>query len=66
MRLVLLEVRRSNEGALALYRRLGFALTNVRRGYYADGEDALEMLVELDPVTGAHVPQADGVPLPRD
>jgi [ribosomal protein S18]-alanine N-acetyltransferase len=37
-----LEVRASNEAALALYRRFGFAPAGIRRGYYADnGEDAL-------------------------
>jgi [ribosomal protein S18]-alanine N-acetyltransferase len=39
-----LEVRASNEGAQALYRRFGFAPVGVRKGYYEDlGEDALVM-----------------------
>jgi [ribosomal protein S18]-alanine N-acetyltransferase len=39
-----LEVRRSNEGAIALYERLGFKSAGVRRRYYADnGEDAIVM-----------------------
>jgi ribosomal-protein-alanine N-acetyltransferase len=59
IRLVLLEVRRSNVAAIALYRRLGFIASNVRRRYYDDGEDAVEMLVELDPATGARVPRVD-------
>ncbi len=44
---VLLEVRSKNLPALALYRSLGFQSTRVRRGYYADGDDALEMTLEL-------------------
>lgn len=44
---VLLEVRRSNEAALALYRRLGFEEINVRKRYYDDGEDAIEMMLAL-------------------
>ena len=40
---VLLEVRASNGPALALYGSLGFERFNVRTGYYADGEDAVEM-----------------------
>jgi [ribosomal protein S18]-alanine N-acetyltransferase len=37
-----LEVRRSNEAALGLYRVLGFRLLAERRDYYRDpGEDAL-------------------------
>ena len=63
VRLVLLEVRRSNAGAIALYRRVGFIANHVRRGYYPDGEDALEMLVELDPATGARVSRVDEVAL---
>jgi [ribosomal protein S18]-alanine N-acetyltransferase len=39
-----LEVRVSNDTAIALYRRLGFVETGVRRGYYTDNrEDALIM-----------------------
>ena len=39
-----LEVRVSNETAIALYQRLGFVETGVRRGYYTDNrEDALIM-----------------------
>jgi ribosomal-protein-alanine N-acetyltransferase len=47
-RLVLLEVRRSNQAAIALYRSAGLTENGVRRGYYSDnGEDALAMIVEL-------------------
>ena len=39
-----LEVRRSNQGAIELYERLGFKSAGVRRRYYADnGEDAIVM-----------------------
>ena len=39
-----LEVRPSNEGAVALYQRFGFRSAGVRRRYYQDnGEDALIM-----------------------
>src|ERR687894_3330569 len=41
---ITLEVRRSNQGALALYERFGFRSAGVRRRYYADnGEDAVIM-----------------------
>jgi ribosomal-protein-alanine N-acetyltransferase len=40
-----LEVRSGNEPAKALYRRFGYAPVGVRKGYYADGEDALIMWV---------------------
>ncbi|MEO6600187.1 MAG: GNAT family N-acetyltransferase [Polyangiaceae bacterium] len=53
-RLLLLEVRRSNAPAIALYESVGFHTAGVRRGYYSDtGEDALEMRITLDPNTGA-------------
>jgi [ribosomal protein S18]-alanine N-acetyltransferase len=39
-----LEVRISNEEAIALYRKLGFRVCGLRKRYYADtGEDALVM-----------------------
>jgi ribosomal-protein-alanine N-acetyltransferase len=39
-----LEVRKSNEGAMVLYERLGFAKAGIRRRYYQDnGEDAVIM-----------------------
>ena len=39
-----LEVRRTNDGAIALYERLGFRSAGVRRRYYQDnGEDAIIM-----------------------
>jgi [ribosomal protein S18]-alanine N-acetyltransferase len=62
IRIVLLEVRRSNEAALALYRKLSFAATGIRAGYYADtGEDAIEMVLVLDPETGQPVPALDEI-----
>ncbi len=42
-RSLVLEVRPSNTAAVALYERLGFERIDVRRAYYADGEDALVM-----------------------
>ena len=47
-RYLTLEVRRSNDGALRLYRQHGFRPVGVRPGYYAeDREDAIVMLLEL-------------------
>ena len=51
-----LEVRVSNEGAIDLYRRLGFQPRGIRRGYYTDNrEDALIMWrdPETDPARSA-------------
>ena len=48
-RLILLEVRRSNRAAAALYRSFGFSVARLRKGYYSDPEeDGIEMLVALD------------------
>lgn len=46
---ITLEVRAGNEGAIALYERLGFESAGVRPGYYGDnGEDALILWRSLD------------------
>jgi ribosomal-protein-alanine N-acetyltransferase len=47
VRHVLLEVRRSNEAAIGLYRAAGFRAVGARTGYYRDGEDAIEMTLIL-------------------
>jgi len=44
---VSLEVRASNQVAQRLYRKYGFQLKCVRRGYYRDGENAWLMEVEM-------------------
>jgi [ribosomal protein S18]-alanine N-acetyltransferase len=45
-----LEVRVSNEGAITLYRDLGFEPRGIRRGYYTDNrEDALIMWRDARP-----------------
>lgn len=45
--LIFLEVRVSNLPAIQLYHSLGFESGRVRRAYYSDGEDALEMALSL-------------------
>jgi ribosomal-protein-alanine N-acetyltransferase len=60
VRLVLLEVRRTNRPAIRLYRSLAFTAMGVRPSYYADtGEDAVEMSLALDPETGQVVATRD-------
>jgi len=62
VRLVLLEVRRSNRPAIKLYRGLAFSAMGLRPAYYADtGEDAVEMALTLDPDTGAPISTRDEV-----
>ncbi|MEP4546743.1 MAG: ribosomal protein S18-alanine N-acetyltransferase [Saccharospirillum sp.] len=54
---LLLEVRRSNQAAISLYRSLGFDTLGQRRGYYVttDGvEDALVMALDLSPDESAY------------
>ncbi len=47
-RLITLEVRASNVGAIAMYERYQFERAGVRPGYYSDNqEDALVMLLHL-------------------
>jgi ribosomal-protein-alanine N-acetyltransferase len=61
VRHLLLEVRRSNAGATALYRAVGFFATGVRPRYYPDDEDAVEMRLLFDPVTGEVVRRSDEI-----
>ncbi len=42
-----LEVRKTNEAAIAIYEKLGFRVKRVLRGYYRDGEDAYLMAKKL-------------------
>jgi ribosomal-protein-alanine N-acetyltransferase len=58
---MLLEVRRSNAPALALYRSIGFFASGVRARYYADDEDAIEMTLTFDRATGDVVRTPDEV-----
>ena len=43
-----LSVRRSNEPALALYRKFGYQMVDVWRRYYHSGEDALVLEKNMD------------------
>ncbi|TVR20457.1 MAG: ribosomal-protein-alanine N-acetyltransferase [Anaerolineaceae bacterium] len=43
-----LEVRRTNHIAQALYIKYGFAIVDTKRGYYADGEDGYLMRLDLN------------------
>jgi ribosomal-protein-alanine N-acetyltransferase len=63
VRHVLLEVRRSNMSAIGLYRQLGFVAMGLRAHYYGDEEDAVEMLLRLDPTTGEVIRGRDEVRL---
>lgn len=64
VRILILEVRRSNRPAIKLYRGLGFTALGVRPGYYSDnGEDAIEMMLGLDPDTGRVLPGKDEIRL---
>lgn len=49
MRRCLLEVRRTNRPARALYERAGFRPVGARRGYYQDGTDAVLYERRIDP-----------------
>ena len=63
VRHALLEVRRSNRPAISLYRSVGFFAMGVRTRYYADDEDAVEMVLLFDPTTGDIVAHADEIRL---
>jgi [ribosomal protein S18]-alanine N-acetyltransferase len=45
---IFLEVRVSNQAAIALYESFGYKVTKVRKNYYSDNhEDAYEMMAEV-------------------
>jgi len=46
-KLLLLEVRKSNQAAISLYQKNGFTLLHTRKAYYSDGEDAVVMMKEI-------------------
>jgi ribosomal-protein-alanine N-acetyltransferase len=56
---VRLEVRKKNDAALRLYRAAGFFVVALRRNYYPDGEDAIDMDLQLEPGTGAILRRED-------
>ena len=45
---LILDVRKSNLPATGLYQRAGFAITQYRKAFYSNGEDAYHMTLELD------------------
>lgn len=45
---LILDVRKSNLPAVGLYQRAGFAITQYRKGFYSNGEDAYHMILELE------------------
>ena len=62
IRILLLEVRRSNRPAIKLYRSFGFVAMGVRKAYYSDNdEDAVEMALGLDPTTGERLAMRDEI-----
>jgi len=44
---VILDVRRSNLAAIQLYQALGFCITQVRKSFYSNSEDAYQMSLEV-------------------
>lgn len=52
---IFLEVRASNIGAIALYRRAGFAEIGVRRGYYRNSDGSEDALVMACNLTGEQI-----------
>jgi ribosomal-protein-alanine N-acetyltransferase len=51
--LVTLEVRRSNTAAARLYASFGFESVDIRHRYYENGEDAIVMILRLEPSTSS-------------
>jgi len=45
---LILDVRKSNAPALLLYQKLGFSITQIRKGFYSNGEDGYFMTLPLE------------------
>jgi ribosomal-protein-alanine N-acetyltransferase len=43
----ILEVRKTNLPAVQLYQSLGFGITQIKKGFYSNGEDAYQMSLDL-------------------
>ena len=41
---IVLEVRASNKAAITVYKKAGFTVNGIRKGYYPEGDDALMMI----------------------
>jgi ribosomal-protein-alanine N-acetyltransferase len=54
---ILLEVAEANTAARALYAGLGFTQVGLRRGYYAQGMDALVLRLDLPPADVSAAPE---------
>jgi ribosomal-protein-alanine N-acetyltransferase len=54
IRLVTLEVRRSNVAARSLYRKLNFEERRLRTNYYGPGEDAIVMELRLGAIDSVY------------
>jgi len=44
---IILEVSDNNEGAVTLYKKMGFKIFNIRKSYYPDGSNALCMKLNI-------------------
>lgn len=44
---MVLDVRKSNVGAIQLYQGLGFSIVHIRKNFYSNGEEAFQMALEL-------------------
>jgi ribosomal-protein-alanine N-acetyltransferase len=48
IRRVVLDVRKGNAAAIALYQSMRFTIAQIRKGFYSNGEDAYTMVLDLD------------------
>ncbi len=48
IRRVVLDVRKGNAAAIAVYQSMRFAIAQIRKGFYSNGEDAYTMVLDLD------------------
>lgn len=47
----ILDVRKSNLPAIQLYQKVGFLTNRIQKGFYSNGEDAYQMILEFEGMT---------------
>ena len=45
---LILDVRKTNQAAVFLYQKVGFVISQIRKGFYSNGDDAYQMSLNLN------------------
>jgi len=48
MKKAVLDVRKSNAAAIGVYQKIGFTVAHIRKNFYSNGEDGMQMVLSLE------------------